>query len=83
MDYDKDKVDDFTLALMFLVVHDENEFGGRAWKGFDWDSLTRLYQKGFISNPAGKAKSVLLSKEGIRRAKELFEKHFCRTTRGG
>jgi hypothetical protein len=76
MDYDKDKVDDLTLALLFLVAHDQNEGGARSWKGFDWDTLSRLYEKGFISNPASKAKSVVLSEEGLKRSKELFEKHF-------
>jgi hypothetical protein len=31
MDYDEEKVDEFTLALLFLVVHDRQEgFGARA-----------------------------------------------------
>jgi hypothetical protein len=76
MNYDKDKVDDFTLALIFLGVHDEDESGARSWKGFDWDALSRLHQKGFIGNPIGKTKSVTLSKEGLDRAKQLFEKFF-------
>jgi hypothetical protein len=32
MEFNKDKVDDYTLALLFLVMHDENEYGARAWK---------------------------------------------------
>ena len=35
MEYDKDKVDEITLALLYLVMHDESEHGARAWKGFD------------------------------------------------
>lgn len=61
MEFNKDKVDDFTLALMFLVMHDENKYGARAWKGFDWDTMDRLHAKGFISNPVGKAKSVVMT----------------------
>jgi hypothetical protein len=76
MEYNKDKVDEFTLALMYLVIHDENEFGARAWKGFDWDTLNRLHQKGLIGNPITKAKSVVFTQEGIKKSKELFEKHF-------
>jgi hypothetical protein len=34
MEYDKDKVDDMTLALLFLVIHGK-EGDERAWKGFD------------------------------------------------
>lgn len=81
MDYDRDMVDDLTLALMYLVVHDEDESGARVWKGFDWDTLDRLYQKGFIGSPVGKAKSVVITKEGIKRAKDLFEKHFSRSSK--
>src|SRR5262245_11824404 len=31
----------------------------RAWKGFDRDAMDRLYQQGYITDPRGKAKSVL------------------------
>lgn len=77
MDYDQEKVDEVTFALMYLVIHDENEYGARIWKGFDWDTMDRLYMKGLISNPVGKAKSVTISKDAINRSKELFEKHFA------
>jgi Domain of unknown function (DUF6429) len=50
----------------------------RHWKGFDWDALERLYQKGLIANPANKAKSVVLSDEGLRRAEKLFHELFTR-----
>ena len=36
MDFDEDKIDEFTLALLYLVTHERHEgFGSRAWKGFD------------------------------------------------
>jgi len=77
MKYNEDKVDDFTLALLYLVTHDYREgYGARAWKGFDWDTLNRLHDKGFISNPVGKTKSIGMTEEGFRKAKALFEKHF-------
>jgi hypothetical protein len=75
MEYDKNKVDDCTLALMYLVMWDE-EFGARAWKGFDWDTMDRLYEKGYISNPKSKAKSVIVTPEGQQRAEELFKTLF-------
>lgn len=79
MDFDEDKIDDYTLALLYLVTHERHEgFGSRAWKGFDWDTLNRLHEKGYISNPVGKAKSVGMSEEGFLRAKDLFERHFAR-----
>jgi Mn-dependent DtxR family transcriptional regulator len=38
--------------------------------------MNRLYTKGFIDNPASKAKSVVMTEEGQRRAEELFKRHF-------
>ena len=71
MKYDEKKVDEMVLALMYLVMHD-----GSAWKGFDWDSLDRLHEKGLISNPRTKTKSVRLTLEGEQRSEELFKRHF-------
>jgi hypothetical protein len=80
MEYDEEKVDEYTLALLYLVTHDREEgFGARAWKGFDWDTMNRLHEKGLISNPVGKAKSVVMSEQGFRKAEELFRKHFVKT----
>jgi hypothetical protein len=73
MDYDKDKVDEMVLALLFLTLHGD----GRAWKGQDWDAMDRLFKKGMIFDPVGKAKSVLLTEEGEKRSEELFRKYFC------
>ena len=76
MNYNKDKVDEITLALLYLVMHNEDEYGARAWKGFDWDTMNRLYDKGHIGNPVGKAKSVSVTPEGLIKAKELFKFYF-------
>ena len=76
MEYDKDKVDEMTLALMYLVSFGDKP-GVRAWKGFDWEALKRLHEKGLISDPRRKAKSVVFWEEGRLRAKELFEKMFA------
>jgi len=77
MDYDTEEVDEYTLALLYLVTHQREEgFGARAWKGFDWDTMNRLYEKGFITNPVGKTKSVGMSEEGYAKSKSLFIKYF-------
>ena len=77
MDFDKDKVDDMTLALLYLVICERVKgFGGRAWKSFDWDTMDRLHEKGLIMDPKGKAKSVSMTEEGIQKAEALFIKHF-------
>jgi hypothetical protein len=73
-----DKIDDAVLALLHLTSFREHKGEApRAWKGHDWDALARLHAKGYISDPVGKAKSVVLSEEGARRAEELFTKLFC------
>jgi hypothetical protein len=72
-DIDTDRIDDAVLALLWLGRHD-----GRTWKSFDWDAMNRLYAKGWISNPVGKAKSVVFTEEGEHRSEELFRKMFDR-----
>ena len=42
------------------------------------DVLDRLHQKGHISDPATKAKSVWLTEEGAKRSQDLFEKYFMK-----
>jgi hypothetical protein len=74
MEIDRDKIDDAVLGLLWLTLHDER----RAWKGFDWAAMERLHQKGLIANPANKAKSVVLTDEGLLRASELFHALFTR-----
>jgi hypothetical protein len=74
MQYDKDKVDEMVLALLYLGIHD----GDRAWKGIDWDSMNRLHQKGFISNPISKTKSVMLTDKGEKMSEQLFKQFFAK-----
>ena len=73
MEIDTDRVDDAVLALLLLGLHD----GCRVWKGFDWEAMRRLHDKGMISDPVGKAKSVVLTEEGQRRAESLFAELFA------
>ncbi len=72
MEIDEDKIDQAVLALLSLTLHD----GDRAWKGHDWDAMDRLYKKGFIHNPVGKAKSVGLTEQGLRESERLFNEMF-------
>jgi uncharacterized protein DUF6429 len=72
VDFDRDKVDEIVLALMQLTLHDYY----RAWKGFDWETLDRLYEKGWIENPRSKAKSVVLTEEGLTNSARLFQHYF-------
>jgi hypothetical protein len=68
MDYNQEKLDEAVL----LTLHDSV----RAWKSFDWDVLNRLHEKGYISNPVGKAKSVVLTENGLNESKRLFNELF-------
>lgn len=67
-----DRIDDCVLALLLLGRHD----GQRVWKSFDWASMERLHEKGLISNPVGRAKSVVLTDEGLDKAERLFRELF-------
>ena len=72
MALDTDRIDEAVLALLYLGLHDQY----RAWKGFDWDAMSRLHEKGMIADPVNKAKSVVFTEEGLRRSRELFDKMF-------
>lgn len=66
MKLDNDRIDQAVL------VHE----GSRAWKSFDWDALARLHEKGLISDPVGKAKSVVFTEEGLRESERLLVRLF-------
>lgn len=72
MNLDNQKIDDAVLALLYLGIHDER----RVWKGFDWDAMDRLHERDYISDPKGKAKSVILTDEGLERSQQLLAKLF-------
>ncbi len=79
---DPDRIEDAVLALLWLTafVEGRGEFAyRRAWKGHDWEALGRLHEKGLISDPVGKSKSIVFTDEGEVRAGELFGKLFCGT----
>jgi hypothetical protein len=76
----KDKIDEAVLALLYLGHWLERHSGvARSWKSFDWDTMERLHDRGLISNPATKAKSVTISGEGLRKAKEAYDRLFENT----
>jgi len=74
MEYDEYEVDDTVLALLYLTLHD----GVRGWKGFAFDVMDRLHEKGLILDPRGKTKSVILTEKGLARSKALFKAKFGR-----
>ena len=66
------RVDEAALAIMLLGRHD----GWRTWKGLDWEVLNRLHDKGFITDPRTKAKSVIFTESGLEESQRLFERLF-------
>ena len=76
MEYDKSKVDEAVLALLYLNFF-EQEGIVRAWKVFDWESMERLHEAGYIGDPRSKAKSVVITEKGKIAADEMFSKYFA------
>ncbi len=76
MDIDGEKLDQIVLALLHLNSFKEGD-GRSAWKSLPWSVMDSLHEKGYISDPATKAKSVWLSEHGAKLSKELFEKLFA------
>jgi uncharacterized protein DUF6429 len=76
MDVDTEKLQQAVLALLHLNTF-EQKSGKRAWKALPWSVMDQLHDKGYISDPATKAKSVGLSDEGARLSEELFERLFA------
>jgi hypothetical protein len=79
MEFDTDKIDDDVLALLFLTAfRARKDEPWRTWKSHDWEVMDRLCEKGFISDPKSKAKSVTLTDEGYAKAKRLFEAKYAK-----
>jgi hypothetical protein len=74
LEIDQEKLDQTVLALLSLGRHQ----GDRTWKAFDWEVMARLHQKGYITDPVGKAKSVVFTEEGLRESEQLFTALFCK-----
>jgi uncharacterized protein DUF6429 len=71
---DTERIDEVVLALLYLGLHEDN----RTWKSFDWDAMARLHEKELITNPVDKAKSVVLTEQGLKESQRLFESLFTR-----
>jgi hypothetical protein len=71
MAFNRERAGDLVLALMQLTLHEER----RAWKSFDWDVMNDLFERGLITDPRRKAKSVLLTDDGLARSREMYVKY--------
>ena len=72
---DEERLSETALAILGLTAFSSHSMT-RAWKGMDWDLLGLLFRKGWIEDPVGKAKSVVLTEAGERLAPELLRRHF-------
>ena len=72
---DHGKLSEAALAILGLTAHTDHGIT-RAWKGMDWDLLDALFERGWIADPKGKAKSVVLTDEGARLTAKMLQKHF-------
>ena len=74
-DLDHEKLAEAALAILSLSLWDE-EYEARVWKGLDWNLMNLLHDKGWIQDPVGKQKSVVLTEQGVTLAATYLEKHF-------
>jgi hypothetical protein len=76
MRYDESKIDEAVLAVLYLTAH-EHDGATFAWKGIDWEATSRLFERGLIGDPKGKAKSISFTTEGLGRAKAAAARLFA------
>jgi len=73
-------LEDLVLVLLYMFSWREkivsNFSVARSWKGYCFDVLDSLEEKGYISS-SRRAKSVIITDEGLKRASELKEKMFA------
>jgi len=66
---------DLTLMLAYLASWEEGPSGARrCWKGFRFEDLDALAEQGLIQD-SRRAKSLYLTPDGQRRARELLAAH--------
>jgi hypothetical protein len=74
MEYDAAKLEESVLALLGALEFEN----GRVWKRYDFAIMEVLHEKGYISDPRGRAESTYLTESGMSRAKKLARAHFGR-----
>jgi hypothetical protein len=77
MNIDEEEVDKVVLALLYLTSFQEGEIK-RSWKSYDWSVMDHLHEKGYISDPKNKNKSVVFSELGEEQGKLLVSKYFTK-----
>mgnify|MGYP003679075177 CR=1 FL=1 len=78
-DIDTAKLAEVAQAILCLAAFQDGPCT-RAWKGMDWDLMDMLFERGWIHNPKGKAKSVRVTEEGLEKGEQFLQQHFAKNT---
>lgn len=74
----EDQIDELTLLLLHLTSFPDDDGLGvdqrRSWKGYPFESLNYLSDNHYIGG-SKQAKSVYLTDDGIKKARELMKKY--------
>ena len=82
-----DKIEELTLLLMYLSAWEEDSYVANdegqvketkvktCWKGYSFDVINDLTDKHLLYQSSYKSKSVSLTPEGEKLAKQLLEKY--------
>lgn len=68
MEYDDKLIEDAVPALLATFSSDS----GSAWKRFDFETMNRLHEHDFISDPVNKNKSIWLKEEWLERGRPVI-----------
>lgn len=81
------EIEELTMLLLYLTAWDEEGYFydendnldkgtiKHSWKGYSFDALNSLTDKGYLYYSKNKSKSVSITKEGEELAKHLIEKY--------
>lgn len=69
-------LEEIALAVAYVSLHD----GARIWKTIDYSITQRWFELGWIDDPRGTAKSMVLTEAGLFRARHAYERLLKRNT---
>lgn len=72
MNYNKDKADELTLALLYTLASPIHGGGANAWPGFNPEILEHMFGRGLIEDPKKRVTSIHLTARGYALAGEIF-----------
>lgn len=81
----EEKIKELTLMLLYLTSWQESEFDekyNRSWKGYNFNALNELSEDDFIVDNK-RAKSIIFTDGGIKKAEELLCKYDIETNSEG